>query len=189
MTPAGIVASIQAKDNSGVEELYRACCGGTRYYLCRHLGSADLDDRVQDVFLAVWQAIRRHGLRTPESLDSFVRTVARRGISKQIKSRVAARNEQVQLSRDIPTRDLTPEQRVIAREHEAIAVAALLDCPAKDKEILTRFYLMEQTATDIGRIMNLSPTQFRLLKSRAKARFSERGKQLMGRPPMGTSGA
>jgi DNA-directed RNA polymerase specialized sigma subunit len=48
---------------------------------------------------------------------------------------------------------------------------------ARDREILTRFYLQEQTQEQICAEMNLTETQFRLLKSRAKARFGELGKR------------
>ena len=45
--------------------------------------------------------------------------------------------------------------------------------PEKDREILTRFYVQGQSPEQIQRELNLSPTQFRLTKSRAKARFAE----------------
>ncbi len=47
----------------------------------------------------------------------------------------------------------------------------------RDREILTRFYLLEQTQQQICVEMQLSETQFRLLKSRAKARFGELGRR------------
>jgi DNA-directed RNA polymerase specialized sigma24 family protein len=47
----------------------------------------------------------------------------------------------------------------------------------RDRDILTRFYLHEQSQEQICQDMNISETQFRLLKSRAKARFGEMGKK------------
>jgi RNA polymerase sigma-70 factor, ECF subfamily len=47
----------------------------------------------------------------------------------------------------------------------------------RDREILIRFYLEEQTAEKICGDMSLTDTRFRLLKSRAKARFGELGKR------------
>jgi DNA-directed RNA polymerase specialized sigma24 family protein len=47
----------------------------------------------------------------------------------------------------------------------------------RDRDILTRFYLHEQSPEEICQDMGLSETQFRLLKSRAKARFGEMGKK------------
>ncbi len=51
----------------------------------------------------------------------------------------------------------------------------------RDREILTRFYLMEQSQQQICDQMCLTETQFRLLKSRAKARFGELGKRRLAR--------
>jgi hypothetical protein len=45
--------------------------------------------------------------------------------------------------------------------------------------VLVRFYLEEQPAERICNDMKLTETQFRLIKSRAKARFGELGKARM----------
>ena len=43
----------------------------------------------------------------------------------------------------------------------------------REREILIRYYLREQSPQEICREMRLTETQFRLIKSRAKARFGE----------------
>ena len=58
---------------------------------------------------------------------------------------------------------------------------ALRDISNRDREILVRFYLREQPQTQICQEMGLSETQFRLLKSRAKARLGEIGKKMVQR--------
>ncbi len=62
------------------------------------------------------------------------------------------------------------------RRHEKIAETVLHSLPERDREILTRFYLMEETTEDICKELGLTKTQFRLLKSQAKARFNELGR-------------
>ena len=57
----------------------------------------------------------------------------------------------------------------------------LKSLPQRDREILIRFYLHEQRPEQICEDMNLSETQFRLIKSRAKARFGELGKRRMSK--------
>ncbi len=44
---------------------------------------------------------------------------------------------------------------------------------AKDREILTRFYVWDQAQTDICKTMQLTATQFRLRKTRAKSRLAK----------------
>jgi len=53
----------------------------------------------------------------------------------------------------------------------------LSELSSRDREILTRFYLHEESQEEICIEMTLTETQFRLLKSRAKSRFGELGKK------------
>jgi RNA polymerase sigma-70 factor (ECF subfamily) len=75
-----------------------------------------------------------------------------------------------------------PESEIISRERAAIGRKALLSLPPRNREILSRFYLKEQTQEQICREMKLTETQFRLGKSSAKARFAEAGKMLARNP-------
>ncbi|MCU1258240.1 MAG: polymerase, sigma-24 subunit, subfamily [Bryobacterales bacterium] len=180
---SGMVDRIQRNDETAMEELYRVFSRGIRFYLCRQLGPQDLDDRVHDCFLIVVQAIRKGDLREPERLMGFVRTIVRRQIAGHIETAVQTRRQQVDIetSGAIPDRRLDPETFVIGRQEEELAAAVLKGISRRDREILTRFYLHEQSQEQICREMRLTETQFRLLKSRAKARFGELGKRKLFR--------
>jgi DNA-directed RNA polymerase specialized sigma24 family protein len=54
----------------------------------------------------------------------------------------------------------------------------------RGRDILTRFYLHGQSQEQICDEMNLTETQFRLLKSRAKARFGELGQKKLRVSPI-----
>ena len=179
----GLVESIQRGELAGMEDLYRVFSRGVRFYLCRQLGPQDLDDKVHDTFLIVVQAIRKGELREPERLMGFVRTVVRRQVAAQIDRAVQSRREQAELDTSSAVSDQrdTPEEAAISRQHEQVAETVLRSISGRDREILTRFYLMEQTQQQICDDMNLSETQFRLLKSRAKARFGELGRKTLAR--------
>ena len=178
-----LVDRIQRDEPAALEDLYRIFSKGMRFYLCRQLGPQDLDDRVHDCFLIVVQAIRRGDLREPERLMGFARTVVRRQIAGHIDSAVQTRRSQVDLDSSAPLTDSSrdPEEELAAREQHQLAVSVLKGISRRDREILTRFYLEEQSQERICADMNLSETQFRLLKSRAKARFGELGKRKLGR--------
>ena len=178
-----LVDRIRREEPSGMEDLYRLFSRGIRYYLCRQLGPQDLDDKVHDSFLIVVQAIRRGDLREPDRLMGFVRTVVRRQIAGHIDVAVQARRQQVDLEtgHGIADVQLDPEKVAMNREHEEIAGKVLKGISKRDREILTRFYIAEESQDEICSQMNLTETQFRLLKSRAKARFGEMGKRKIGR--------
>ena len=178
-----LVERIRTEDQSGMEELYKVFSRGVRFYLCRQLGPQDLEDKVHDTFLIVVQAVRRGELREPERLMGFVRTVVRRQVAAHIDQAVHTRRQQVGIETGTAVVDLNrnPEQTAIQQQHEQIAKKVLHSISKRDREILTRFYLLEQPQEQICEQMNLTETQFRLLKSRAKARFGELGKRRLGR--------
>ena len=178
-----LVERIQQGESGGMEELYRVFSRGVRYYLCRQIGPQDLDDKVHDTFLIVVLAIRRGELRDPERLMGFVHTVVRRQVAAQIDRAVQGRREQADMDMTTSVCDNrhTPEEQVMLREHQDVAEAVLRGISTRDRDILTRFYLKEQTQEEICREMGLSETQFRLLKSRAKARFGELGRKRLAR--------
>jgi len=178
-----LVEKIRVDDQSGMEELYRVFSRGVRFYLCRQLGPQDLEDKVHDTFLIVVQAVRKGDLREPERLMGFVRTVVRRQVAGHIDQAVHARRQQVEIESGTTVVDLNrdPEEKAIQQQHEDIARRVLNSISKRDREILTRFYLLEQPQQQICDQMNLTETQFRLLKSRAKARFGELGKRRLER--------
>ncbi len=174
-----LVDQIRIGDPEGMETLYRVFARGVRFYLCRQLGPQELNDKVHDTFLIVVQAIRRGELREPERLMGFVRTVVRRQVAAHIDQAVQSRRERVDVDSGIQVMDarFNPEEVLVIKERSEIVERALRGVSDRDREILTRFYLLEQTQDEICREMSLTETQFRLLKSRAKSRFGELGKK------------
>ena len=176
---ADLVEKIKLDDGAALEELYRVFSRGVRFHLCRQMGPQDLDDRVHEVFLIVAQAIRRGDLREPERLMGYVRTVVRRQVAAHIDEVTRHRRRYADPEYGLAVRDsgANPEQDAIRHQHEELAWSVLKGIGRRDREILVRFYLQEQTADEICRDMSLTETQFRLMKSRAKARFGELGRR------------
>jgi RNA polymerase sigma-70 factor (ECF subfamily) len=174
-----LVNQIKIGEETGMEQLYKLFSRGIRYYLCRQLGPQELEDKVHDTFLIVVNAIRRGDLREPERLMGFVRTVVRRQVAAYIEQAVHNRREQADLESGITVADRkqNPEQEAMIRQKAELMESALSALSERDREILVRFYLKEQAQEQICREMDLTETQFRLLKSRAKAKFGEIGKK------------
>jgi len=174
-----LVDRIKAGDPAGMEQLYAVFVKGVRFFLWRQLGPQDLDDKVHDVFLIITQSIRRGELRDPERLMGYVRTVVRRQVAAHIDSAVHARRNHQALDPSLTLSDHQPdpERRAIEKENQDVALRMLAGLPKRDREVLIRFYLQEQSAEEICRDLNLTETQFRLIKSRAKARYGELGRR------------
>jgi len=174
-----LVDRIRSGAAGSMEELYELFSRGIRYYLCRQLGAQELDDKVHDTFVVVVQAIQRGEIREPQRLMGFVRTIVRRQVAAHIDKVVHTRREHVELDSTVRMADPreNPEESAIFRQRADLIHRVLSELGERDREILTRFYLREQSQDEICSEMSLTETQFRLLKSRAKARFGELGKK------------
>jgi RNA polymerase sigma-70 factor, ECF subfamily len=178
---AALVNGVREGDSAHMAELYGIFAKGIRYFLLRNLGPEDLDDKVHDCFVIVTQAIQNGDLREPERLMGYVRTVVKRQIAASIDMAVQQRRTRADFEDSMFSvsdfRD-NPERSVIARQRAEIARKVLNGVSRRDREILNRFYVLEQSQERICVDMGLSYNQFRLLKSRAKARFGELGKRV-----------
>ncbi len=175
-----LVDRVQADDPRGIEDLYTYFSKGARFYFCRHLGLEELDDRVHDSFLLVLDRIKRGELRDPERLMGFIRTILRRQVASYVRGAVEERRDFAPLDAEseycLDFRGC-PEERIIDIEAVDIMERVMRAMSLREREILTRFYLLEQAAESICKDMRISMTQFRLMKSRAKGRLGALGRR------------
>ena len=176
-----LIARIRQRDPNALTELYQIFGRGVRFSMFRQLGPQDIDDRVHDAFLDVLRAIQKGGLRDSARLMGLVHTIIRRKIATHVNHLVRARREHVALEQgpEIPDRKDTPEEQAMSRQKVDLMLKVLRDMTARDCDILTRFYLHEQEQDQICREMNLTEVQYRLVKSRAKARFGDLGRRAL----------
>jgi hypothetical protein len=145
--------------------------GGIRFFLTRALGAACADD-VDTVFLFVFHAIRRGELNDSEALIPFALAA--------VKDYGLARLHDQRIDR--------PEACANGQEsrHDATMSRVLREISQGDREVLVRFYVRKQTATQIMHDMDLSPAQFSATKTRARTRFAElEGEAPLTRKPVG----
>jgi RNA polymerase sigma factor (sigma-70 family) len=181
---ADIVTRIRAGQSSGIEELYGVLGRGLRYYLGRHLGAQDLEDRLHEILLIVVSAIQKGQVREPERIMGFVRTVAQRRVAAHIEKLVHSRKRENELTPDLDVADQrqNPEQLAATKQKADLMNSILAQMPERQREILVRFYSHEQTPEQICQEMSLTETQFRLAKSRAKAIFGTIGQNALRKP-------
>jgi RNA polymerase sigma-70 factor (ECF subfamily) len=173
---AEVVTRIRAGDPAATTQLYDVFTRGIRYLLLRTLGMEELEDRLHDCFLIVLEAIRAGELREPARLMGFVQTVVRRYIGGGIRNAVTHRRRSVEFDESVGSvldRKNDPEKALLARQRGDIARRVFQGLSDRDREVLRRFYLLEQPQEQICEEMGLSYNQFRLLKSRAKARYAK----------------
>lgn len=180
-TLAMLVSGIQNGDPRAMTALYNRMIRGIRYFMMQRMAGRDdqVEDRVHEVFILTVEAIQAGKIRDPERLGGFVRTIAiRRAVTEVVEvGRERRRHADADVTDlALASVDATPEQEAISAERQQRMLLILKSLSERDREILRRFYLEEESQEQICLEMGLSETQFRLLKSRAKARFAERGK-------------
>jgi RNA polymerase sigma-70 factor (ECF subfamily) len=181
-----IALRIQNADGSAEAELYDVFAKGLKLIICRRLGyGPEAEDTFQDVMLIVLGNIRAGRLQDPRCVAGYVHAVMRIHIAHVIEERSHLRKQQ-SLSGDIASRlrdgRTNAEEDSLTAERLTIARKVLASLCNRDREILSRFYLDEETEEQICADMSLNGTQFRLLKSRAKAKFTEIGKRSLKFP-------
>jgi DNA-directed RNA polymerase specialized sigma24 family protein len=167
-------------------DLYQYILFGLRPYLARQLRPQDYRDKIHSIFVDVVVAIRQGQLRDPERLMAFARTIARRKVSLYIDAAAADRRNHVEIGSLFGLASLraTPEQEMVSQERRELVRLTLARLSEREAEILSRFYLQEQSEGQIRSEMRLTHTQYRLLKWRSKARFEQQSrKQLAIRHP------
>jgi DNA-directed RNA polymerase specialized sigma24 family protein len=116
---------------------------------------------VGEVLASTLAAIRRGWIEEPTALSSYVRTVTLR-----VAAEVSSTNANDSVNDVLPSQDSpanSPEQaRAIERMENALG---RLD--ARDRQLLDRFYLREETKKQICLEMRLTDEQFRTAKNRA----------------------
>lgn len=183
-----VVGLIQAGDTDGLTAIYGYLSRGLRPQIARRVDYQDVPDILHDVFLEVVNAIQQNQLRDTKRLMGFARTIARRKVALYMGVLIRTRRDQEQFTAVFQRSDSPcPERTLMTRQHQELATKTLAQLPERERNILVRFYIQEQTQEQICEEMNLSDTQFRLLKWRAKARLEQLSRQALwgrrGRKP------
>ena len=168
-----VVNGIAAGRAAALESLYELL-KPIRPFLARQVGNQQVGDLYHETILDVIDQIRRGNPKQPECIISFARVIAARKVAHYIRSLTFCRSHLVEIDDRVAPGDAAPdpEAKVIAQQQQEIMLRLLGSLPRRDRDVLMRFYLYEQPAEQIQQELNLTETQFRLIKSRAKKRFT-----------------
>lgn len=133
----------------------------------RRLGSrsADLDDAVQEAFIAIFASIER--LREPHSLRAFALTVTAR-----VLSRVQRRRRRASTGTDVDVEDIEGDEPPPPTRDAGLALAALVKrLRARERRAFELRFVEGMSAPEIARSLGVSVPTVRRLLSRAEGRI------------------
>ena len=169
-----IVERIRDGDSAASEELYPKVLPWLKYSCRSRLVPDESEDRVQETYLAVLKAIQNDELRDPEKLIGFIRVVGHRHYCAYIKRRDKSRSSHAghEAFEGSCRFRFDPEHDALRDERRLFAQGVLANLAPREREILKRFYIREESPDWICKEMSLTSNQFRLLKWRAKAKVT-----------------
>jgi RNA polymerase sigma factor (sigma-70 family) len=171
-----LLTRIQGGDHSAEEELCQLLYPGLCLLAQRRTNAQEAEDIAQQALLVVLKAARAGKIEAPDGVGVFARGVVYNLCCKEVKclqrARLDGHGDDLAA---FPSSHSTPEQSAVKAQILSIAITVLAELNPQQREMLRLFYLEEQTAEQICDEMGLTPSQFRLAKSRAKTRFSRLG--------------
>lgn len=172
--PDGLAQRIAGGDPDAILELYGIVNRRVHCRLRGRLSEDDVGDVVHDTLAIVVEGIRKNEMRQPQALLAYTQTVLKRRIASGVMRSMWLRKRTVELEQALVTvaANANPEALMLARERNECLARALGCLRPRDKELLIRFYFEGESHGKICAEMRLSATQFRLYKSRAKAKLT-----------------
>ena len=153
---------------------------GLRLLIGRRLNWSDeTDDTVEDVLVTVvcgGQQRRSAGYR---ALPGYVRTVALHCVAATIRNAKRCKHMPLEAVAG-RMRDYRDQDEATLRERRELVHKTLLRLDPRDREVLRRYYVEEQSPEQVCSDMQLSYNQFMVIKTRAKSEFGKLGQTLAG---------
>jgi RNA polymerase sigma factor (sigma-70 family) len=171
---ASLLRRIREENDGAMDDLYREFSRGLTHYFLRHrVDPQELGDRMQETFVSLLEAIQHDRLREPGSLPGFLMTIARRQVADYIGHVSRQRREFVDTDEalSMPDPAASPDQ-LASTSHQVQLMREMLEqLDATDRELLEGFYIRAESREVICKRLGITGDQFRLSKSRAKAKF------------------
>jgi RNA polymerase sigma factor (sigma-70 family) len=171
-----IAAGVHARDAGAERALVERYSRGLRFLLRRWTGDDELaGDLLQETFIIAFQKLREAPLDAPERLAGYLKGIAFNvGRSGRRKEQREPRPTASEILDAIPDDAVSALRQISAAQTQA-AVRQLLDSMTveRDRELLRRYYLQEQTKPEICRALGLDSLHFNRVLHRAKARFRQ----------------
>ena len=159
-----LVARIAAGDDTALRELFGRHAPWLAVRLRTVLPAADVEDVLQETFLAAWRGAR--GYRPQGACGGWLWGIARRQAALLLRRRRPAGQVVTALPADLAAGQDTPDpaETALARADLAVAVAALGPAGSPDREVWRLMYEQDRPVAEVAELLGV-PTG--TVKSRA----------------------
>ena len=173
---AALVRRIAAGDLEAETQLVERYSRGLSFFLRRTTQDPALaDDLHQDTFRVVLERVRSKGLAQPERLAGFLRRTARNLFIGRYRKTMRRKTDQLDPERPPPADPGQDQLQEKLRAEEARRVRQVIQQlgQERDRELLHRFYILEEAKDRICQDLELSSLHFNRTLFRARQRFKD----------------
>jgi RNA polymerase sigma-70 factor (ECF subfamily) len=165
MDDDGLVARIAAGDDTALRELFGRHASWLAARLRSMLPAADVEDVLQETFLAAWRGAR--GYQPQGSCGGWLWGIARRQAALLIRRRGTAARAGAEWPGELaagPPEDSDPAEIALARAELAAAVVALGPDGSPEREVWRLMYEQDRPVAEVAELLGVPPGT---VKSRA----------------------
>ncbi len=176
---ADLAKRIQAGDAQAEALLLSRFMLGVRVLLRRHAHGAPIaiDDIAQDVLSAVLEQLRKGGVRDAVALPAYIRTAAMHRLHAEQRTLQNIVQSHESIDGDDPrliANNSHPGDELDTARKARHVRELLNSLPVeRDREVLRRFYLQEESCETICAALDIEADHFRRVIHRARTRFRE----------------
>jgi len=172
---SGLAERIFNGDAAAESELVERFQNGLRIMLLKRTSNPQLaQDLCQDTFVITLKKLRADELRNHDALAGFIRQIAvNLSIEHYRKEKRYVHQDDERIALRTPHKD-NKADRIDEKRHRSVLNAALEELGQdRDREILKRFYLLDEDKPEICSVLDLSPAHFDRVLYRAKQRMQK----------------
>jgi len=166
-----LVQRIAAGDRSAEAELVRRYQRGVVVLARRHCRAGDpvAEDLAQDVLARVLERLRVGALRDVASLTSYIQTAVIHAATAEYRRRHPTAESDLATIHD---EQGSPAEQLGQRQLQTAVNDLLHDLPVeRDRELLLRFYVREQSKSEVCSALGIDAAHFHRVVFRARERF------------------
>jgi RNA polymerase sigma-70 factor, ECF subfamily len=156
-----LVARVAAGDDTALRELFGRHAPWLAVRLRTVLPAADVEDVVQETFLAAWRGA--HGYRPQGACGGWLWGIARRQAALLLRRRGSADQAVTALPADLAAGP-DPAETALARADLEVAVTALGPAGSPDREVWRLMYEQDRPVAEVAELLGVPPGT---VKSRA----------------------
>lgn len=168
---ADFLGRIVAGDRAAETEFVHRYAQGVRVLVRRHCRPGDpvVADLTQEVLARVLERLRAGAIRDASALPAYVQTTVVHITSAEYRGR--KRVESTETAEAVASSD-DPLRRASSDQLTSLLRALVEQLPvARDRELLVRFYLDEESKEDVCRTLGIDDSHFHRVVFRARARL------------------